>query len=261
MVSRGRLACRSAGVENSRMRPRFLTRRFPWILPAMIGLMLFARAVPAQDLALDFKRGFVDGYVRSAVKRGDSPQQAQVDGNCIYDALNAHLTTSQWIELLGAGLMHGSPPPQALRPLMPEIAAVYARCAHLGRSDQASAAPLTGVAPSDPEPGADGSTAQADARLDIADSMAVTRQLLRMRMQEVQARVHSGQRPGAPLIARCFATIQVSETGTAAGQPTIHCSNPQVEDVMRQAIVATGALSAQPGSTVLLRVTAPFPSL
>jgi hypothetical protein len=212
------------------MRKRLqLSRLFVW--PIVIGLMLCSQAAVAQSLAQGFRRGFIEGYVRTAVKHGTTPHQAEADGSCIYDVLNAHLTTAQWLELLGP--MRETEEPKLLRPLMPQIAA---RCGHPGR------------------------TPAANTGIDIADSIAVTRQLQQLRLHDMQVRERTDPGPHRPLMAQCTARIKVSQTATPSAPFTIYCSDPRAEDAMRQAIIAAGTLRAQPGSTVLLRVTAPFPS-
>jgi hypothetical protein len=112
----------------------------------------------------------------------------------------------------------------------------------------------------DPEP-TDSNAVDAGPHLDIPDSLAVTREILQMRRQELQAGQRPNETPQTPLISRCVATLHVSVAQTPQDPPMIRCSDPHSEDVMRRAIVATGTLRALPGSTVLLRVNAPFPAL
>ncbi len=118
-----------------------------------------------------------------------------------------------------------------------------------------------------PEPGvapivmqAAGGPDSQDARLDIADSIAVTQRVASLRMQQTQGQILAGERPSRPIFAHCSATVRVNDAGAPADDFQVACDDPRIEDVMRQAVLAIGTPRAQPGSTVLLRVTAMFPA-
>jgi hypothetical protein len=42
----------------------------------IVGLQGLARSAPNNEVALALRGGFVDGYVRAAVKRGQDPEQS-----------------------------------------------------------------------------------------------------------------------------------------------------------------------------------------
>jgi type IV pilus assembly protein PilA len=99
----------------------------------------------------------------------------------------------------------------------------------------------------------------ANISVDIPDSMAVTQQLVRMRMQAVRQQIRSGARPTPPILGRCLATIPIDDAGVPAPDFPITCNDPRVADILRRAISTAGTRHARPGTTVLLRVLAPFP--
>jgi type IV pilus assembly protein PilA len=107
------------------------------------------------------------------------------------------------------------------------------------------------------EPSAVGSA--PNIPLDIADSIAVTQQVSRMRRQEVQQQIQSDGRPSPPIFGRCTAKIRIDDAGLPATDFPIACSDPRVADILRRAISTAGTPHAPSGSTVLLRVTALFP--
>lgn len=111
-----------------------------------------------------------------------------------------------------------------------------------------------------PRPGEAAVTPAAPAiPVDLPDSMAVTRQILRMRNEQMRLLLRSGQTPPAPVFSRCMATIQIDAMGMPGPDYAIDCTDPRAADILRRAIAATGTPRAQPGTTVLLRVMAPFP--
>ncbi len=114
-------------------------------------------------------------------------------------------------------------------------------------------------APAEPAPKPAAAALAPNVSFDIADSMAVTQQVLRIRRQTVQQDIRSGERPSPPIFGRCTATIRMDAAGLPAADFPIACSDPRVTGILRQAISTTGLPHAQPGSTVLLRVNAPFP--
>jgi hypothetical protein len=96
----------------------------------IVGLPGCTNSDPSNEVAQAFKRGFVNGYVRAASKRGRDPQQARVEGNCIYEALSSRLTALDWVQLAAAS-KEGSGPPQRIAPVLKEASS---RCLHPERT-------------------------------------------------------------------------------------------------------------------------------
>ena len=340
-----------------RLGPRSRARARYWLasLPLALALCLPLPCPPAgaQDLAQDVKQGFINAYVRRALQRGDRPEAARADANCLFDELQTRLTADDWLQL-GQQIADGQKP-QALRLLGPAIIA----CAHLGRPDPAddAAAPTddldslrlarelrrrrvmeeadlrsaqghavqlpTGsctaqvvtdaagraagdvpircsderlqpdmraavlavmplraaggatvqllVTADDPEPGAGAGSAPGPdpaaangllaAGIDQRDSMAVRRELTQMRVQQMQDSLRSHLPVPAPLLGTCAATVHVDQTGAPATPVNTQCTDPRLQTPMQRAILALGALAAQPGATVQLRVSGVFPTL
>lgn len=214
------------------------------VLAVLLGLMMWAQVAAAQDLASDFRRGFVEGYVRSALKRGDSPQKAQADGNCLYDELNQHLTTSDWVKVLAAGAVRESPPPE-LRSLLAE-AAVH--CARLGVPGSSSLPPTQALGPAPPS-----------QSVDDVDTASVTRYLGELRAEEEMQQSTAQGRPVILPTGRCVARVTVGAGGIPGDGFLVRCSDDRMEAVMRRAVIAAAPFRAAAGSTVVVAVAAPNP--
>jgi hypothetical protein len=238
MIFDGRTRLPIPRQENSHMCRH---QRYSVILAALVGLMTSIPIAVAQDLAADFKRSVVDGFVQAAVKRGKSPQEAQVEGNCLYDALNTQLTRSQWAELLQG--------PQSVRQtiLHSAMPAALVQCAHLGKPDAAAPASPAYVEPA------------TAPELDRADSAVVARELRRIRVEEeVRGQAAQGHLVVLPT-GRCIADVTVGNRGFPPDTFSVRCSDDRMRALMRQAVIRAAPLQATPGSTVALAVLASDP--
>lgn len=95
--------------------------------------------------------------------------------------------------------------------------------------------------------------------IDQQDSFAVKRQLMQMRRLQVQTQVQAGLGIPAPLIGGCAAVVQVGQPDVPPVTQSLNCTDPRLEAAMNRAIQAAAPFSAQPGSTVRLRVNGVFP--
>jgi hypothetical protein len=113
----------------------------------------------------------------------------------------------------------------------------------------------------DPAGAADtsGPTPRLTELIDQQDSFAVKRQLMQMRQLQVQTQVQAGLGIPAPLIGGCAAIVQVGQPDVPPVTQSLNCTDPRLEAAMNRAIQAAAPFSAQPGSTVRLRVNGVFP--
>jgi hypothetical protein len=206
----------------------------------IVGPQGLARSAPDNDVALAFQRGFVDGYVRTAVKRGQDPQQSKVEGQCIYDALSSRLTIQDWIEL-GVAMKESAAPPKRIAPVLRQVSSqcVQAQGPEVER----------------------GQTGQPSVSVqwDRADAARLAREMRRLRVAE-ESRRWQTEGHAIPLpTGSCTADATVDERGLVGTLLSIHCSDDRMHEIMRNAVLASEPLHATPGSTVRLGVVADDP--
>jgi hypothetical protein len=206
-----------------------------------VGFLTCLQPLAAQDIALDFKQGFIDSYTRALMKKGANSKQAGTEATCLYEVLATHLTTQDWIDLFGE--MAASQPPKVLKPLAPVI---LARC---GLSDRLKSGGPDATQGTPPQP----------VEYDHVNSALVARQVRRIRLEE-ETKLQAAQ--GHPVelpTGSCTADVTLSSQGLARDPFPVHCSNPQLQADMRNAVIASGVLRAPPGSAVTLIVAANDP--
>jgi hypothetical protein len=206
----------------------------------IVGPQGLARSAPDIDVALAFQRGFADGYVRTAVKRGQDPQQSKVEGQCIYDALSSRLTIQDWIEL-GVAMKESAAPPKRIAPVLRQVSSqcVQAQGPEVER----------------------GQTGQPSVSVqwDRADAARLAREMRRLRVAE-ESRRWQTEGHAIPLpTGSCTADATVDERGLVGTLLSIHCSDDRMHEIMRNAVLASEPLHATPGSTVRLGVVADDP--
>jgi hypothetical protein len=212
------------------------------MVAGIVGLQGLARSAPNNDVALAFSRGFVDGYVRSAVKRGEDPQQSKVEGQCIYDVLSSRLTLQDWVDLVAA-LNEATAPPKRIAPTLRQASS---QCLQAEGNKRAVERDQTGQ-PS------------ISVQWDRADAPRLAREMRRLRVaEEWRRRQTEGHAIPLPT-GTCTADATVDERGLVGTQLSIHCSDDSMREFMRDAVLASEPLHAPAGSTVRLGVVADDP--
>jgi hypothetical protein len=207
------------------------------LLAGTLGLLSCARAPATNDASAAFKRGIVDGYVRSAVKHGRDSRQATVEGNCIADVLSGRLTAVDWSELAAETTL-GSQIPKRLVPVIKEASS---GCLRPEAPDHALASTSVGGSASSVQP-------------DPQDQSRVARQVRRLRVEEEsRQRRAEGHLVSLPT-GTCIADAVVEDHGVVTKQLSVHCSDDRIANFMRDAILASQPLEASAGSTVRLAV-------
>jgi hypothetical protein len=218
-------------------------RKVAWAIGlCAIASLVLIHGVAAQQAQVNFRRGFVSSYVAAAIRRGRPAGPAEVEANCVYGIISAQMTVGQLAELVDE--QHGSRPPAALAPLMPEI---RRRCLH-----------RDGAGPSMTLPGGAVMTQRA-AIADDVDSAAVAQAMRRLRVDEEARLMAAGGAPVMLPTGTCTAAVTVDSAGQPVPGFVVYCRDERMEGVMRRAVTAAAPLRAAPGSILRLVIRAPDP--